>query len=281
MPNRYLRESLKESLSLNALSFQAEVMWTRLLLTVDDWGRCEANPKILRPKLFPLRLDQVREADLQRWIAECEKAGLVRLYYSEGKAHIQMMKWEKGRALTSKFPNPPKEILECCFLKENKGESTTQFTDDNRCKPTHTDAPDPVSDPVSDPDNDPEIKKEVEKPPSLSARVKRVFNPDEIPYKAAEFFQSHLDDWTGKPKEPTKKQLQADAEVFETMFRLDGIDDSEFTDLLNWIAEHDTKTGFRWRDVIRSSKKLRQHWKDRKFSGFMTSKRKTEARLYG
>jgi len=107
MPNRYLRESFKESEAVNAVGFQAEVLWIRLVVTVDDFGRCEANPKLLRPKLFPLRLEQVREAELSRWIAECEKAGLLRLYTVDGKQYLQLEKWEQGRAISSKYPPPP------------------------------------------------------------------------------------------------------------------------------------------------------------------------------
>src|SRR4051812_11356232 len=114
MPNRYLRESLKESEAVNAVGFSAETTWLHLTLTVDDWGRCEASTRLLRPKLFPLRLDQVRETELARWIAECEKAGLLRLYMAEGKEYLQMMKWEVGRAEKSRYPDPPDEILTEC-----------------------------------------------------------------------------------------------------------------------------------------------------------------------
>lgn len=107
MPNRYLRESFTESEAINSVSWQAEVTWTHLLVKVDDFGRCEANPKILRAKLFPLRLDTVRESDMPRLLAECEKAGLIRLYTANGKEYLEMAKWEKGRAEKSKFPDPP------------------------------------------------------------------------------------------------------------------------------------------------------------------------------
>lgn len=150
MPNRYIRESMIESETINSVSFQAEVTWLRLLLTVDDWGRCEASIPLLRPKLFPLRLDQVREADLQRWLAECEKSGLIRFYQIRGKAHVQMMKWRKGRALQSKYPDPPPEILAECYADEN-GCLQAQTSENIGLQPK-TDAPD--NDHDHDPDND-------------------------------------------------------------------------------------------------------------------------------
>lgn len=116
MPNRYLRQSYIESEAVNKVGWQSEVVWTRLLVTVDDFGRCEANIRLLRPKLFPLRFEQVTEDDLLRCIGECENADLVHLYMAEGKEYLQMMKWEKGRAESSKYPAPSPEILASCYL---------------------------------------------------------------------------------------------------------------------------------------------------------------------
>lgn len=107
MPNRYLRESYIESEAVNKLSWPAEVLWTRLLTKVDDFGRCEANPKLLRAKIFPLRLDTVRESDMPRWLAECDKAGCIRLYQVDGKDYLVVNKWERGRAERSRYPEPP------------------------------------------------------------------------------------------------------------------------------------------------------------------------------
>lgn len=126
VPNRYLRESYTESKSVNELSWQSEVTWTRLLVKVDDWGRIEADFDLLRTKLFPRRLDKVREADLQRSILECDGAGLVRLYESNSRPYLQMMKWEIGRAEKSKYPDPPKEILDVCYLPRTAVRGCTQ-----------------------------------------------------------------------------------------------------------------------------------------------------------
>lgn len=115
MPNRYLRASYIESESINSLSWEAEATYLRLLVTVDDYGRLDANLKLLRPKLYPLRLEQVREANLERWIAECVRAGLVRRYVVQDKEYLQMMKWEQGRAKESKCPDPPPEIANICL----------------------------------------------------------------------------------------------------------------------------------------------------------------------
>jgi len=148
MPNRYLRASYVESERINSVTIQAECVWAHLLVTVDDFGRTEAHPKILRPKLFPLRLDQIREADLQRCLAECEKAGLVRLYVVDGKQYLQMEKWEQGRAEKSRYPPPPTSANKCSQVPTNVSGHPQMLPA----------APDPDPDPDSgtDTDSDPE-----------------------------------------------------------------------------------------------------------------------------
>lgn len=111
MPNRYIRESAIESESVNSLSWQAEVFWRRLLNRVDDFGRFTANTALLRASIFPLQLDRVTEADVQRLIDECEAAGLLFSYSYACKRFIVMNKWEKGRAKESKYPPPDEDTI--------------------------------------------------------------------------------------------------------------------------------------------------------------------------
>ena len=131
MPNRYLRQSFIESERVSDLPWFEQCLWTRLLVTVDDFGRLEANPKLLRPKLFPLHLDSVREADIQRGLAACEEAGLVRLYMFDGRYYLQMEKWERGRAKESKYPDPPPDNGKCEHLQTCANKCLQVSTDEN------------------------------------------------------------------------------------------------------------------------------------------------------
>ena len=84
----------------------AERFFLRLCLRADDYGRYHANPVLLRSNLFPLRED-VRSTDIPRWLAACEKAGLLRCYSADGKAFLEIPKFEQRmRAAVSKFPPP-------------------------------------------------------------------------------------------------------------------------------------------------------------------------------
>lgn len=80
----------------------------RLIMKVDDFGRFHAAPKLLRSLLFPIR-DGIRDADIVRWLAECESAGLIRVYTSkDAKPLLQIEKFQqRSRAERSKYDDPP------------------------------------------------------------------------------------------------------------------------------------------------------------------------------
>ena len=121
MPTRLIREGILTSDAVNSLSAKDEVFYRRLLSIVDDYGRYDARIAIVRAQLYPLQLDQIRESDVVRGLAACEKASLVRCYKVEGKPYLQVEKFgQQVRAKTSKWPDP--------------------ITDDNRCKQMHAPA---------------------------------------------------------------------------------------------------------------------------------------------
>lgn len=106
MPSRVIREGWVESEKIDMLDAGAERFFLRLCLRADDFGRYNANPALLRSNLFPLR-DDVRSTDIPRWLAACEKAGLVRTYEVTGKRYVEIHKFEQRmRAAVSKFPAP-------------------------------------------------------------------------------------------------------------------------------------------------------------------------------
>ncbi len=96
MPTRLLREGILTSDRVDQLDPPAEVFYRRLMSKVDDHGLYDARPSILRSMLYPLRVDRVREADISRWMAACQKAGLIALYQHDGKPYLQMLdtRWQ-------------------------------------------------------------------------------------------------------------------------------------------------------------------------------------------
>lgn len=140
MPNRIIREGIIDSEAVNSLSFDAEVFYRRLMSVVDDFGRFDGRTAVLRARLYALQLDKVREANLERWIAECVKARLIRLYESNGKPYVLLLKLGAPRAKASKYPAPPDEtVCECNTLED---EHCAQMqADANICAQTQEDVP--------------------------------------------------------------------------------------------------------------------------------------------
>lgn len=106
MPIRMLRD-WTDSEKMNTLSVHAERFFVRLIMIVDDFGCYYANTSLLKAKCFPLLLDEVREADITRWMDECYQAGLIVLYESSNKKYLQIVEFnqrmDKARA---KYPLP-------------------------------------------------------------------------------------------------------------------------------------------------------------------------------
>lgn len=114
MPHRILREGILTSDAVDRLTPPAEVFYRRLMSVVDDFGRFDGRPSILRAACFPLRIDKVREADISRWIHELETAGLIALYAVDGKAFVLFHKAGTPRAKNSKYPDPPGTCAQTC-----------------------------------------------------------------------------------------------------------------------------------------------------------------------
>jgi len=127
MPVRLLRDGILDSDAVCSLSFPSEVFYRRLMSAVDDFGRFDGRVNVLKSRLYPLQTNKVREADISRWIAECEKAGLIALYAVEGKPYILFHKLGEPRAQKSKYPPPPEVV--CKHLKADESNGKQVLSD--------------------------------------------------------------------------------------------------------------------------------------------------------
>lgn len=106
--SRVIRKGFIDSERVNSLSWQAECVYHRLLLVADDYGLYDGRIAYLRSQLFGMKLDQMRESDLQRALLECERAGLVRFYKAEGKPYIEIPNYnQRVQTKKPKYPPPP------------------------------------------------------------------------------------------------------------------------------------------------------------------------------
>lgn len=109
MPNRILKESIRTSRSVNALTDFQFRLWAYLITYVDDYGRGSAETDIIKGFIFPRR-SGVTEANIKAALNGLAEIGLIHLYEVDGEKYLYLRNWEKHqkpRANTSKFPAPP------------------------------------------------------------------------------------------------------------------------------------------------------------------------------
>jgi hypothetical protein len=109
MPNRLIKESICTSEDIAQLSKDAEILFYRLIVNADDYGRYYGNPSIVKSNCFPLKSDNIHSDEVDTWLDELVSAGLIDRYEADGRKYICFRKWDKHqsiRAKKSKFPAP-------------------------------------------------------------------------------------------------------------------------------------------------------------------------------
>ena len=106
MPTRYLKPGIRDSDLIDSLTPSAECLFYRLLVTVDDYGRADARPSMVKATCFPIKRS-IGEEECAGMLDELAGAGLISLYVVDGKPFLQMQKWDNvPRSKESKFPAP-------------------------------------------------------------------------------------------------------------------------------------------------------------------------------
>lgn len=146
MANRVVRSDILESEKVNKLTWAGEVFYRRLMSILDDYGRGDGRVSIIRSKLFPLRLDKVSESDITKWLAECQDAGLVRVYHIDKKPYLELFNF--GQTLRQKKPKfpPPPNVNTCEQMQADASNSVvrkeTKGNESERNPPSKYDADD-------------------------------------------------------------------------------------------------------------------------------------------
>lgn len=108
MPNRILKESIRESDSIDSLNWFQEVLFYRLIVSCDDYGRFDGRTSVIKNRLFPLKEDLTLKTVADA-IQKLVSAGLVVLYEHDGKPYLYLPTWtahQNVRAKRSKYPEP-------------------------------------------------------------------------------------------------------------------------------------------------------------------------------
>lgn len=109
MPTRILREGILTSQRINALSTEAELFYRRLMSVVDDFGRFDADEKLLISRCYPLTFDRILPTDVSKWLTELckpEDNPLLVVYACGPKWFLQINDFGQRERSASKFPPP-------------------------------------------------------------------------------------------------------------------------------------------------------------------------------
>lgn len=194
MPNRILRD-WTDSFTINTLDVHSERFFTRLIMKVDDFGAFHADTRLLKSYLFPL-LPDIRETDITRWLAACEKAGLVRCYVDDkSRKYLQIINFkQRMRQQVAKFPQPNGAEAASGEVESGDGlPDDGQLTDD--CPPD--DGEPPLESETNPKENTISKPKKNTHPPSSD--VARIFN----------HWQSALNHPTAKLTNERKRKVEA------------------------------------------------------------------------
>lgn len=143
MPSRLIKESICTSESMASLSWFEQALFIRLIVTVDDYGRMDGRPAVLRGRMFSL--EDVSVKDVRAGLHKLSAAGMVLLYEVSGKPYLQLTTWNRHqtpRAKESKYPPPPTENKACDQLQAVANTCKQLQTDENSGTQILADAPD-------------------------------------------------------------------------------------------------------------------------------------------
>lgn len=110
MPNRMIKAAIHESEDVSRMTDFQFRLWVNLITYVDDHGRGDARPAIIKGNCFPLR-ERVTLKDISDALSALAGMGCISLYDVDGKSYLCFPTWDKHqktRSDTSKYPAPPK-----------------------------------------------------------------------------------------------------------------------------------------------------------------------------
>ena len=105
MPSRVIREGLIDSEHILAAGEAAEVLFLRLILVADDYGRFDGRLPVICRRCWPI--GGMTDEEVEKRLTALVKNGLVERYEVDGKPFIQIPNFgQRTRAMKSKFPAP-------------------------------------------------------------------------------------------------------------------------------------------------------------------------------
>lgn len=120
MPNRIIKESIHTSEKINKLTDFQFRLWISLITYVDDYGRGDARPAVIKGVCFPLR-NSITLKGIDAALHQLAITGCISLYEVDGKSYLCLSNWENHQRIQqkrSRFPSPGDKVFpkddDCC-----------------------------------------------------------------------------------------------------------------------------------------------------------------------
>ena len=93
MPNRLIRDGLLDSDKFSRLKDKEQMYFVRLMLIVDDYGRHDARPSLLKSKCYPVT--DISQTHVRQMTDNLNQVGLINLYKVSDKGYLEIVKFNQ------------------------------------------------------------------------------------------------------------------------------------------------------------------------------------------
>lgn len=149
MPQRLLRPGIRQSKRWARVGYFERVLYVALVTLVDDFGRYESDPELIRSEAFPFgdpNGDIIAVPTIDGAMLTLASKDLILLYEFEGKRYLQMTRWQERARSESKWPDPKN-----CVLLTFDSSCQQMIASPPQPKPQPSSSPKPAPEPSSPP----------------------------------------------------------------------------------------------------------------------------------
>lgn len=141
MPNRILKESICRSEEIDSLSWFEEVLFYRLIVTCDDYGRYDGRAKVIKGTCFPLK--DITEKDIDKALSKLSAVGLVKIYEIQEKPYLQLITWGEHQRIRNQKSKYPEYDPKCDILLTIDSKRQQEQANDSNCEQNQSEQAEP------------------------------------------------------------------------------------------------------------------------------------------
>ncbi|MCO4819823.1 MAG: hypothetical protein KC517_09375 [Bacteroidetes bacterium] len=101
-----IREGLLDSKKFNKLTEEEQMFFVRLMLVVDDYGRYDARPELIKSRCYPVTTNKDL-SDVSKMLSSLDKSQMITLYTVNSKEYLEIIDYnQRLRQKKEKYPSP-------------------------------------------------------------------------------------------------------------------------------------------------------------------------------